>query len=53
MADRVWDICFERKPLAKSEITVTIARRELRKWLRESQEGKTVETAVGGLLGGK
>ena len=37
----------------RGEITVTIARRELRKWLRESQEGKTVETAVGGLLGGK
>ena len=37
----------------RGEVTVTIARRELRKWLRESQEGKTVETAVGGFLGGK
>lgn len=33
------------------KLTVTIARRELRKWLRESKEGKAVETAVGRLLG--
>ena len=31
-------------------LTVTIARRELRKWLRGSTEGKAVETAVGRLL---
>ncbi len=32
-------------------LTVTIARRELRKWLRTSPEGKTVEGLVGRLLG--
>ena len=31
-------------------LTVTIARRELRKWLRTSPEGKTVEDVVGKLL---
>ena len=31
-------------------LTVTIARREIRKWLRESTEGKAVEEAVGDLL---
>ena len=35
------------------EVTVTIARRELRKWLRESTEGKAVEEAVGELLAKK
>ena len=30
--------------------SVTVARRELRKWLRSSQEGKRVEEAVGELL---
>ena len=34
----------------RDRVTVTIARRELRKWLRESPEGKAVETAVGRLL---
>ncbi len=34
------------------KLTVTIARRELRKWLRESAEGKAVEDAVGELLAG-
>ena len=34
------------------KLTVTIARRELRKWLRASKEGKAVETAVGELLKG-
>ena len=34
-------------------LTVTIARRELRKWLRASAEGAAVERAVGRLLGGK
>ena len=32
------------------KLTVTIARRELRTWLRTSQEGKAVESAVGQLL---
>ena len=34
------------------ELTVTIARRELRKWLRTSTEGKAVEDCVGRLLMG-
>ncbi len=34
------------------KLTVTIARRELRAWLRSSEEGQTVETAVGRLLAG-
>ena len=34
-------------------LTVTIARRELRKWLRASAEGAAVERTVGRLLGGK
>lgn len=33
-------------------LTVTIARRELRKWLRESPEGATVEAGVARLLAG-
>ena len=33
-------------------LTVTIARREIRKWLRASAEGHRVENAVGALLGG-
>ena len=32
-------------------LTVTIARREVRKWLRESAEGRRVEEVVGELLG--
>ena len=32
-------------------LTVTIARRDIRKWLRESKEGKAVERLVGELLG--
>ena len=36
----------------RDRVTVTIARRELRKWLRESDEGKAVEDVVGRLLGG-
>ena len=35
----------------RPKLTVTIARRELRKWLRASTEGKTVEEGVGKLLG--
>ena len=34
------------------ELTVKIARRELRKWLRASAEGKAVEAGVGRLVGG-
>ena len=33
-------------------LTVTIARREVRKWLWEPVEGKRVEGVVGELLGG-
>ena len=36
----------------RDRVTVTIARRELRKWLRASDEGQAVEDAVGRLLGG-
>ena len=35
----------------RPKLTVTIARRELRKWLRASAEGKAVEERVGELLG--
>ena len=35
----------------RDRVTVTIARRELRKWLRKSPEGRTVEELVGRLLG--
>ena len=35
-----------------NKLTVTIARRELRKWLRDSAEGKAVEGIVGQLLDG-
>ena len=35
----------------RERVTVTIARRELRKWLRQSAEGARVEAAVGELLG--
>ena len=35
----------------RTDVTVTIARREIRKWLRESTEGKAVEEAVARLLG--
>ena len=34
-----------------TRLTVTIARREIRKWLRESVEGQQVEEVVGELLG--
>ena len=37
----------------RGEVTVTIARREVRKWLRESAEGKAVEKVVGELLAKK
>ena len=35
----------------RDRVTVTIARRELRKWLRSSQQGQAVEQAVTRLLG--
>ena len=35
----------------RDNVTVTIARREIRKWLRESEEGKAVEEVVAKLLG--
>ncbi len=35
----------------RDRVTVNIARREIRKWLRESTEGQAVEDAVGRLLG--
>ena len=33
------------------DVSITIVRRELRRWLRESSEGKQVEAAVAALLG--
>ena len=36
----------------RDNVTVTIARREIRKWLRESDEGKAVEEMVDKLLAG-
>ena len=46
-ATRLSRLCEER-----DKLTVTIARREIRKWLRESPEGHTVESAVALLLDG-
>ena len=43
---------LERLRQERDRVTVTIARRELRKWLRASDEGQAVEDAVGRLLGG-
>ena len=43
----------ELRELRCDKLTSTIVRRELRAWLRASQEGKVVETAVGGLLAGR
>ena len=37
----------------RDRVTVTIARRELRKWLRNSPKGQTVESAVRRLLRGQ
>ncbi len=37
----------------EKELTVIIIRRELRAWLRTSNEGKAVESAVGELLAGE
>ena len=43
---------LEKLREARPGYTVTIARREVRKWLRESAEGQRVEEVVGVLLGG-
>ena len=43
---------LERLRQERDRVTVTIARRELRKWLRESPEGQAVEDVVGRLLHG-
>ena len=43
---------LERLREARPGFTVAIARREIRKWLRESAEGQRVEEVVGVLLGG-
>ena len=43
---------LERLGEERPGFTVTIARREIRKWLRESAEGQRVEEVVGALLGG-
>ena len=43
---------LERLGKERPGFTVTIARREIRKWLRESVEGQQVEEVVGELLGG-
>ena len=37
----------------RGQLTVTIARREIRKWLRESKDGKAVEEAVVEMLAKK
>ena len=42
---------LERLRQERDRVTVRIARRELRKWLRESDEGQAVEDVVGRLLG--
>ena len=43
---------LEQLRATRPRLTVTIARRELRQWLRTSQEGKTVEELVRRLLQG-
>ena len=43
---------LERLREQRDKVTVTVARRELRRWLRESPEGKAVERVVGRLLAG-
>ena len=41
---------LERLRQERDRVTVTIARRELRRWLRESSEGQAVEDVVSALL---
>ena len=51
-AQALWtDIRAEREAKGQST-SVTVARREIRKWLSESSEGQRVESLVGRLLGG-
>ena len=51
-AKALWDeIRAEREETGQST-SVTVARREIRKWLSESSEGQRVEELVGRLLGG-
>ena len=42
--------CGGRRRQNRARVTVTIARCELRAWLRDSDEGRAVECAVGRLL---
>ena len=50
-ARALWDdIRADREASGKST-SVTVARREIRKWLSESEEGQRVEELVGRLLG--
>ena len=42
--------CLDRLRADRGSVTVTIARRELRKWLQSSPEGQAVEAAVAKLL---
>ena len=50
-AKALWDeIRAEREDKGQST-SVTVARREIRKWLSESSEGRRVEELVGRLLG--
>ena len=51
LAEVDFPIAEVSKHAARSRVTVKIARRELREWLRESAEGAVVEAAVGRLLG--
>ena len=51
-AKALWDeVRVEREGKGQST-SVTVARREIRKWLSESAEGRRVEGLVGRLLGG-
>ncbi len=43
---------LEQLRQARDKLTVTVARRELRKWLRESPEGAAVGGGRGPLAGG-
>ena len=50
-AQRIWsELSAERQAQGKS-VSVTVARREIRQWLEESEEGRRVEGLVGQLLG--
>ena len=50
-AQRMWsELSAERQARGKS-VSVTVARREIRQWLKVSKEGQRVERLVGRLLG--